>query len=169
MALIRLPPAIKCPRAIKYPANDRPLKLYPLEFSLPGVRGRSHSTLRALCGFFLFVLASPSTSSGQAWRFSYFFSPPLCGLGVLAVHFFKPLAPSLKPQKSRAPDAPGERQAPATGLYSGAMKMPPPYRPTTLGGYDSCFLRRPWTWGGVPPCAVLRLPSGGMVRSWVVS
>ncbi len=28
------------PRAVKYPANDRPLQLYPLKFPLPGVRGK---------------------------------------------------------------------------------------------------------------------------------
>ncbi len=38
----------------------------------------------------------------------------------------KPLASSLKPQESRAP---GERQPLAASLYSGAMIMPPPYRP----------------------------------------
>ena len=40
MALIRLPPTLKRPRAVKYPANGRPLKLYPLKFSLLGVRGK---------------------------------------------------------------------------------------------------------------------------------
>jgi len=31
----------------------------------------------------------------------------------------------------RAPREPGERQALAAGLYSGAMIMPPPYRPAS--------------------------------------
>jgi len=44
-----------------------------------------------------------------------------------------PQAPSHGPLTTnlRAPGAPRERQLPAAGLYSGAMMLPPPYRPAT--------------------------------------
>jgi len=70
---------------------------------------------------------------------------------------------------TRAPGAPGERQAAAIGLYSGAMKMPPLYRsastarkgpgsyivgPEGLSGLLHIFhfsICVRLSWGGYPP------------------
>ena len=78
-----------------------------------------------------------------------------------------PQAPSHGPLTTnlRAPGAPRERQLPAAGLYSGAMMLPPPYRPATspaTGFGAAIFLQ-----------GALRLSSGKNLKmanfGWVLS